>query len=181
MLNDSRTHMHIRCSDTKWVIQYHEFVDPSKCHEHNAPTNLHELTLIERNPPSQGGFLFTMFSNQEPCVKDFTTRYDGRISSWNLVHTALDQGSTQQRNPPGGGVPAINLQIRYWKSDAIPRTWWSIYMSRTQCVNQPSRTHSHIRYWRRDQIPRTWWSIYMSRTQRIWMRHLCIFVFVCAM
>jgi len=25
--------------------------------------------LIERNPPPRGGFLFTMFPHQEPCVR----------------------------------------------------------------------------------------------------------------
>ena len=49
--------------------------------------------LIERKPPPGGGFLFTMFPDQEPCVRDFTTRCDGRILSWNLLHTALDQGT----------------------------------------------------------------------------------------
>jgi len=62
--------------------------------------------LIERNPPPRGGFLFhrkkfpprgsflfTNFTDQEPCVRDSTTRCDGRISSWNLLHTALDQGT----------------------------------------------------------------------------------------
>ena len=37
--------------------------------------------LIERTPPPRGVFLFTMFPDQEPCVRDFTTRCDGRISS----------------------------------------------------------------------------------------------------
>jgi len=32
-----------------------------------------------RNPLPQGGFLFTMFPDQEPCVRDFTTRCDGGI------------------------------------------------------------------------------------------------------
>ena len=27
------------------------------------------LTLIKRTPPSRGGFLFTMFPHQEPCVR----------------------------------------------------------------------------------------------------------------
>ena len=40
--------------------------------------------------------LFTMFPDQEPCVRDFTTRCDGRISSWNVLHTALDQGTYSQ-------------------------------------------------------------------------------------
>jgi len=50
-------------------------------------------TLIERTPPPREGFLFTMFPDQEPCVRDFTTRCDRRISSWNLLHTALHQGT----------------------------------------------------------------------------------------
>jgi len=37
--------------------------------------------LIERNPPPREGFLFTVFPDQEPCVRDFTTRCDRRISS----------------------------------------------------------------------------------------------------
>jgi len=53
----------------------------------------HTKKLIERNLPPRGGFLFTMFPDPEPCVRDFTTRCDGRISSWNLLHTALDQGT----------------------------------------------------------------------------------------
>ena len=51
------------------------------------------MTLIKRTPPPRGGFLFTMFPDQEPCVRDFTTRCDRRISSWNFLHTALDQGT----------------------------------------------------------------------------------------
>jgi len=47
----------------------------------------------KETPPPGGVFLFTMFPDQEPCVRDFTTRCDGRISSWNLLHTALDQGT----------------------------------------------------------------------------------------
>jgi len=39
------------------------------------------VTLVERTPPPRGGFLFTMIPDQEPCVRDFTTRYDRRISS----------------------------------------------------------------------------------------------------
>ena len=44
-----------------------------------------------------------MFPDQEPCVKDFTTRCDGCISSWSLLHTALDQGTTPHTKNPGGG------------------------------------------------------------------------------
>ena len=38
-------------------------------------------TLIAGNPPPRGGFLFTMFPDQESCLRDFTTRCDRRISS----------------------------------------------------------------------------------------------------
>jgi len=76
-------------------------------------------------PPPRGGFLFTMFPDQEPCVRDFTTRCDGRISLWNLLHTALDQGTTQQRNPPGGwGFLRSNL----------PRVSWSLLENLLHCV-----------------------------------------------
>ena len=37
--------------------------------------------LIERNPPPGGGFLFTLCPDQKSCVRDLTTRCDGRISS----------------------------------------------------------------------------------------------------
>ena len=47
-------------------------------------THIHTYNLIERNPSSRGGFLFNMFPDQEPCVRDFTTKCDRRISSWNL-------------------------------------------------------------------------------------------------
>jgi len=35
----------------------------------------------QKPPTPRGGFLFTMFPDQEPCVRDFTTKCDGRISS----------------------------------------------------------------------------------------------------
>ena len=64
----------------------------------------HEI-LIERSPPPRGGFLFIMFPDQEPCVRDCTTRCDGRISSWNLLHTTrlLIREHSKQKTPPGGG------------------------------------------------------------------------------
>ena len=37
--------------------------------------------LIEKTFLPGGGFLFTMFPDQEPCVRDFTTKCDRRISS----------------------------------------------------------------------------------------------------
>jgi len=43
-------------------------------------------TLIERNHPLRGSFLFTMFPDQEPCVRDFTTRCDRRIHTYTHIH-----------------------------------------------------------------------------------------------
>ena len=57
-------------------------------------------SLMERG----GGVSITVFADQEPCVRDFTTRCDRRISLWNLSHTALDQRTLKIENPPGGGV-----------------------------------------------------------------------------
>ena len=51
------------------------------------------IRWLKETLPPRGGFLFTMFPDQEPCVRDFATRCDRRISSWNLLHTALDQGT----------------------------------------------------------------------------------------
>jgi len=33
----------------------------------------------KETPPPRGGFLFSMFPDQEPCVRDFTTRCDGYV------------------------------------------------------------------------------------------------------
>ena len=49
--------------------------------ENNYQRRIVRDNLIERNPLPRGGFLFTMFLDPEPCVRDFTTRCDGRISS----------------------------------------------------------------------------------------------------
>jgi len=39
-----------------------------------------KYTLIAGNPTPRGGFFVECFPDQEPCVRDFTTRCDGRIS-----------------------------------------------------------------------------------------------------
>jgi len=51
-----------------------------------------EVQSWSQEPPPPGGVFCGWFPDQEPCVRDFTTRCDRRISSWNLLHTALDQG-----------------------------------------------------------------------------------------
>jgi len=51
--------------------------------------------LIKRTPPSRGGFLFTMFPDQEPCVRDFTTRCDSRISWAETQTTCVPKTMTE--------------------------------------------------------------------------------------
>jgi len=94
--------------------------------------------LIERNPPPRGGFLFTMFPDQEPCARDFTTRCDRRISSWNVLHTALDQVITQQRNPPRGGGGSCDQSNLRTKSQCLVCR----YMSHDSFSSLCDMTHS---------------------------------------
>jgi hypothetical protein len=44
-----------------------------------------------------------MFPHQEPCVRDFMTRCDCCISSWNLLHTAWSGNIVNRKLPRGGG------------------------------------------------------------------------------
>jgi len=60
---------------------------------------LHNSTIYMRlqsdrtKLPPQDCVFVAWFPDQEPSVRDLTTRCDRRISSWNLLHTALDQGT----------------------------------------------------------------------------------------
>ena len=66
----------------------------TRCKVFDTPSKtLRQRHSDRKKPPSPGGFLFIMFLDQELCVRDFTTGCDRRISSWNLLHTALDQGT----------------------------------------------------------------------------------------
>jgi len=56
------------------VYMSHVTSSNESCHTRMRRDNVLSHTLIERNPPPWGGFLFTMFPDQEPCVRDFTTR-----------------------------------------------------------------------------------------------------------
>jgi len=62
---------------------------------------LHHLSthdLIERNPPPRGGFLFTMFPHQEPCVRGPCKRTPLEEPGTNpsrgvLLHTVFGKGT----------------------------------------------------------------------------------------
>ena len=67
------THMHAHTdtdTDTHIHIFRHQLANITLTHTHAH-------NLIKRTPPPpRGGFLFTMFPDPEPCVRDFTTRRD---------------------------------------------------------------------------------------------------------
>ena len=53
-----------------------------------------DLTLIERNPPPRGGFLFTMFPHQEPWVRGPPSKnFVPGASRGVLLLTVLDEGT----------------------------------------------------------------------------------------
>jgi len=84
----------------------------------------------QRPPP----FLFTMFPDQEPCVRGFKTRCDRRISSWNLYTRLFIREHSKNKPPPGGGFLSISSFICFHiihyafipaTTHAYSRTWRS--------------------------------------------------------
>jgi len=71
------------------------------------------MILIQRNSPPRGGFLFTMFPHEEPCVrgppsKDLYQVLRGGSSYSRFVMREHSKYET----PPGGGFLSINMQKR---------------------------------------------------------------------
>ena len=65
---------------------------------------MYDITLIEKKSPPRGGFLFTMFPHQEPCVrgppsKDLYQVLRGESSYTPFLMRELSKHET----PPGGG------------------------------------------------------------------------------
>jgi len=84
-----------------------------KCRRSHTPLRLGiECVLIERNPPPGGGFLFTMFSDQEPCVRDFTTRCDRlHLVMKSLTHGSWSGNIVNRKTPRGGWFLSINMYM----------------------------------------------------------------------
>jgi len=77
-------------------------------------------TLIERNPPPRGGFVFTMFPDQEPCVrgppsKDLYQVLRGGSSYARL----LIREHGKPKTPPGGGGSFDQRECAYWQHTSI--------------------------------------------------------------
>ena len=62
-------------------------------------------TLIERNPPPRGGFSFTVFPHQEPCVIGPPSKDLSNVSSRGSSYTWLSmrEHSKSETLPGGGG------------------------------------------------------------------------------
>jgi len=60
--------------------------------------------LIERNPPPRGGFLFTMFPHQEPCVRGLSSKDLYHVLGGGSSYTRfLIREHNKSETPPGGG------------------------------------------------------------------------------
>jgi len=111
-----------------------------------------------------------MFPDQEPCVRDFTTRCDRRISLWNLLHTSLDQWTWYIDG--GGGFfrsksARVYIGIVYCKEDILYRhsilqksarvyrmpmqlTFWELgHHNATDCYRtfQKDSSRQNVLYW----------------------------------
>jgi len=72
-----------------------------------AHTEMHSCmcTLIERNPPTWGGFLFTMFPHPEPCVRGFPSKDLYQVLRGGSSSTRFFMREhSKEETPPGGGI-----------------------------------------------------------------------------
>ena len=69
-------------------------------------TVLNSDKFDQKNPPLRRGFLFTMFPDQAPCIRDFTPTCDGRISSSNFFTHGAWSGNIVNSK---GGFLSIKL------------------------------------------------------------------------
>ena len=73
------------------------------------------MTYIYRSkepPPPRGGFLFTMFPHQEPCIRGPPSKNLSQILRGGSSYTRLlMREHSKQETPPGGGVLSINMYV----------------------------------------------------------------------
>ena len=68
MCTHSHTHTHTQSHALSLTHRWSSKPEQTQC-LHTVHINTHTYTLIERNPPSRGGFLFAMFPDHELCVR----------------------------------------------------------------------------------------------------------------
>jgi len=96
-----------------------------------------EGKLIERNPPPRGGFLSTMFPDQEPCVRDFTTRCDRHkecVSEGKCVRVC---GSVCERE-------CVRAKVceSVYKRESV---WECVRVYERECISERACTRAHTR------------------------------------
>jgi len=74
---------------------------------------MYDITLIEKKSPPRGGFLFTMFPHQEPCVRGPPSKDLYQVLRGESSYTPLRGESSytpflmrehsKHETPPGGG------------------------------------------------------------------------------
>ena len=118
----SNTHqIHIKyISNTPFVYTY------ISIHANNIHTNF-EHTLIERNHPPRGGFIFTMFPHQEPCVRGPPSKDLYQVLRGGSSYTRF-LIREHNRKPPGGGG--------FFRS-----TYWNTYEIRESHTTIPTHVH----------------------------------------
>ena len=85
------------------------------------------LKLIQRNPPPGGGFLFTMFPDQEPCVRGPPSEDLYQVLRGGSSYTRF-LIREHNRKPPGGGG--------FFRS-----TYWNTYEIRESHTTIPTHVH----------------------------------------
>ena len=86
------------------------------------------LKLIERNPRPRGGFLFTIFPHQEPCVRGTPPKDLYQVLRGGTSYTRfLMRGHSNRKLPRGGGF----LSIKVWHGtfvclNAVVIQWYRV-------------------------------------------------------
>jgi len=78
--------------------------------------------LIERNPPPGGGFQFTMFPHQEPCVRGPPSKNLEQILRGGSSYTRfLIREHSNRKHPWEGGVLSINVYVCVFRCTTCKR------------------------------------------------------------
>ena len=77
-------------------------------------------TLIERNTSPRGGFVFTMFPDQEPCVRGPPSKDLYQVLRGGSSYTRLlIREHSKHKTPPGGGGSFDQRECAYWQHSSI--------------------------------------------------------------
>jgi len=110
--------------------------------EHHLNRNICIYILIERNPPLRGGFLFTMFPHQEPCVRGPPSKHLVQILRGGSSYTRfLMREHSKEEAPPGGGVSFDQYVYTYIYIYTVRLS--VLYFPLTRCMRASSEFPTH--------------------------------------